>query len=155
ATQQLSEWHNSVGTTAITVLTHFMSSQDDVETDEDCKNLAKNLHLKLAFLYGTVTEDSKFKQPFQSELLIQRHVYSFSRHTTTNSFLVFQMERALNIFSGDMCVSELKVNSKGKAIKVPHTMNKASGKPSSTLKVFSDTNYSEVTRGYMKSINHL
>ncbi|KAG1816670.1 uncharacterized protein BJ212DRAFT_1271266 [Suillus subaureus] len=65
------------------------------------------------------------------------------------------MECALDIFSGDMCVSELKVNSKGKAIKVPHTMNKALGKPSSALKAFSDTNYSEVTRGYMKSINHL
>ncbi|KAG1837819.1 hypothetical protein C8R48DRAFT_539696, partial [Suillus tomentosus] len=57
ATQRLSEWRNGVGTTAITVLTHFMSSQDDVETDEDRKNFAKNLHLKLAFLYGTVTED--------------------------------------------------------------------------------------------------
>jgi hypothetical protein len=65
------------------------------------------------------------------------------------------MERALDIFSGDTRVSELKVNSKGKAIKVPHTMNKASGKPSSALKAFSDTNYSEVTRGYMKSINRL
>lgn len=48
-----------------------MSSQDDVETDEDRKNFAKNLRLKLAFLYGTVTKDGKFKQPFQSELLIQ------------------------------------------------------------------------------------
>ncbi|KAG2036412.1 hypothetical protein BDR03DRAFT_866272 [Suillus americanus] len=51
--------------------------------------------------------------------------------------------------------SELKVNSKGKAIKVPHTMNKASGKPSSALKAFLNTNYGEVTRGYMKSINRL
>ncbi|KAG2336472.1 hypothetical protein BDR05DRAFT_896677 [Suillus weaverae] len=65
------------------------------------------------------------------------------------------MERALNIFSGDTHVSELKVNSKGKAIKVPHTVNKASGKPSSALKAFSDMNYGEVTRGYMKSINRL
>ncbi|KAG1809303.1 uncharacterized protein BJ212DRAFT_1220540, partial [Suillus subaureus] len=129
ATQRLSEWRNSVGTTAITVLTHFMLSHDDVETDEDCKNFAKNLHLKLAFLYGTITKDGKFKQPFQSELLIQ-------------------MECALDIFSRDMRVSELKVNSKGKAIKVPHTMNKALGKPSSALKAFSDTNYGEVTRGY-------
>ncbi|KAG1805486.1 uncharacterized protein BJ212DRAFT_1283635 [Suillus subaureus] len=65
------------------------------------------------------------------------------------------MEHALDIFSRDMCVSELKVNSKGKAIKVPHTVNKALGKPSSALKAFSDMNYSEVTRGYMKSINCL
>ncbi|KAG1805487.1 uncharacterized protein BJ212DRAFT_1209952, partial [Suillus subaureus] len=57
ATQWLSEWRNSVGTTAITVLMHFMSSQDNVETDEDRKNFVKNLCLKLAFLYGTVTKD--------------------------------------------------------------------------------------------------
>ncbi|KAG1792119.1 uncharacterized protein BJ212DRAFT_1293403, partial [Suillus subaureus] len=148
ATRRLSEWHNSVGTTAITVLMHFMSSQDDVETDEDRKNFAKNLRLKLAFLYGTITEDGKFKQPFQSELLIQ--VLIQHRCTTWGA-----MECALDIFSRDTRISELKVNSKGKAIKVPHTMNKASGKPSSALKAFSDTNYGEVTRGYMKSINHL
>ncbi|KAG1781230.1 hypothetical protein EV702DRAFT_962891, partial [Suillus placidus] len=121
---------------SISILTHFMSSQDDVETDEDHKIFAKNLRLKLV-------------------LPLRRHVYSFSRHTTTNSFLMFQMERALNIFSGDTRVTELKVNSKGKAIKVPHSMNKASGKPSSALKVFSDTNYGDATRGYMMSINRL
>ncbi|KAG1780641.1 hypothetical protein EV702DRAFT_964226 [Suillus placidus] len=65
------------------------------------------------------------------------------------------MEHALDILGGDTRVSELKVNSKGKAIKVPHTLNKASGKPSSALKAFLDTNYSEATRGYMKSINRL
>ncbi|KAG1782284.1 hypothetical protein EV702DRAFT_960786 [Suillus placidus] len=121
---------------SISILTHFMSSQDNVETDEDRKIFAKNLCLKLV-------------------LPLRRHVYSFSRHTTTNSFLMFQMEHALDIFSGDTRVSELKVNSKGKAIKVPHSMNKASGKPSSALKAFSDTNYGDVTRGYMTSINRL
>ncbi|KAG1869647.1 hypothetical protein F4604DRAFT_1543273, partial [Suillus subluteus] len=71
ATQRLSEWRNGVGTTAISVLTHFMSMQDDIETDDDRKDFAKNLHLKLGFLYGTITEDGKYKQPFQSELLVQ------------------------------------------------------------------------------------
>ncbi|KAG1869646.1 hypothetical protein F4604DRAFT_1577596 [Suillus subluteus] len=65
------------------------------------------------------------------------------------------MERALDIISGDTRVSELKFNSKGKAIKVPHSLNKVMGKPSSALKAFSDTNYGEATRGYMKSINRL
>lgn len=65
------------------------------------------------------------------------------------------MERALDIISGDTRVSELKFNSKGKAVKVPHSLNKVTGKPSSALKAFSNTNYGEATRGYMKSINRL
>ncbi|KAG1875823.1 hypothetical protein F4604DRAFT_1581771 [Suillus subluteus] len=117
---------------SISILTHFMSMQDDIETDDDCKDFAKNLLLPL-----------------------RRHVYSLSRQTTTDLFLVFQMERALDIISGDTRVSELKFNSKGKAVKVPHSLNKVTGKPSSALKAFSDTNYGEVTRGYMKSINRL
>jgi hypothetical protein len=65
------------------------------------------------------------------------------------------MEHALNIFSGDTHISDMKVNSKGKAVKVPHSLNKVSGKPSGALKAFSDTNYSEVTRSYMMSISCL
>lgn len=45
--------------------------QDDIETDDDRKDFAKNLRLKLGFLYGTIMEDGKYKQPFQSELLVQ------------------------------------------------------------------------------------
>ncbi|KAG1836964.1 hypothetical protein F4604DRAFT_1602003, partial [Suillus subluteus] len=52
-------------------------------------------------------------------------------------------------------ISELEVNSKGKAVKVPHSLNKASGKTSNARKAFSDTNYGVATRGYMKSINRL
>jgi hypothetical protein len=48
-----------------------MSTQDDIESDEDRKDFAKNLRLKLGFLYGSITEDGKYKQPFQSELLVQ------------------------------------------------------------------------------------
>ncbi|KAG1803024.1 uncharacterized protein BJ212DRAFT_1216033, partial [Suillus subaureus] len=128
ATQWLSEWHNGIGTTAISVLTPFMSMQDNIKTDEDHKDFVKNLHLKLGFLYGTIMEDGKYKQPFQSELLIQVQV--------------------LMQHSRDMHISELKFNSKGKAIKVPHSLNKVTGKPSSALRAFSDTNYSKVTRGY-------
>ncbi|KIK33821.1 hypothetical protein CY34DRAFT_18133 [Suillus luteus UH-Slu-Lm8-n1] len=44
-TQQLSEWRNGMGTTTVTALTHFMSLQDDVETDEDREDFANNLLL--------------------------------------------------------------------------------------------------------------
>lgn len=66
------------------------------------------------------------------------------------------MERALKIIGRDkMLISELEVNSKGNAVKVPHSMNKASGKISNSRKAFSDTNFGAATRGYMKSINRL
>ncbi|KAG2068113.1 hypothetical protein BDR04DRAFT_973875, partial [Suillus decipiens] len=66
------------------------------------------------------------------------------------------MECALKIIGPDkMLISELEVNSKGNAVKVPHSMNKASGKISNSRKAFSDTNFGAATRGYMKSIKHL
>ncbi|KAG1849360.1 hypothetical protein C8R48DRAFT_555436, partial [Suillus tomentosus] len=128
ATQRLSEWRNGMGTTAVTALTHFMSLQDDVQTDQDREDFANNLLFKLGFLYGSITEDGQFKKPFQSELL---------------------MERALKIIGHDKTlISELEVNSKGNAVKVPHSMNKASGKISNSRKAFSDTNFGAATRGY-------
>ncbi|KAG1886074.1 hypothetical protein F4604DRAFT_1675749 [Suillus subluteus] len=97
---------------------------DDIETDDDRKDFAKNLRLKLGFLYGTITEDGKYKQPFQSELLVQVLV----QH---------RWNAPLNIISGDTL---------WKAVKVPHSLNKVTGKPSSALKAFSDTNYGEANQ---------
>ncbi|KAG1719031.1 hypothetical protein EDB19DRAFT_1599314, partial [Suillus lakei] len=66
------------------------------------------------------------------------------------------MECALKIIGRDKTlISELEVNSKGNAVKVPHSMNKASGKISNSRKAFSDTNFGSATRGYMTSINRL
>ncbi|KAG1878919.1 hypothetical protein F4604DRAFT_1579689 [Suillus subluteus] len=66
------------------------------------------------------------------------------------------MECALKLIGLDnTLVSELEVDSKGKAVKVPHSLNKASGKNSNAQKAFSDTNYGVATRDYMKSINRL
>ncbi|KAG1719778.1 hypothetical protein EDB19DRAFT_1967678 [Suillus lakei] len=132
ATQRLSEWRNGMGTTAVTALTHFMSLQDDVETDEDREDFANNLLFKLGFLYGSITEDGQFKKPFQSELLVQ--VLVQHRCATWGAIESHRkMEHALKIIGRDkMLISELEVNSKGNAVKVPHSMNKASGKISNS-----------------------
>ncbi|KAG1815848.1 hypothetical protein DFJ58DRAFT_739841 [Suillus subalutaceus] len=53
----------------VIVLANFMFSQDNIETDEDCTGLAKSL--RLAFLYGNISEEGKGKNPFQSDLIIQ------------------------------------------------------------------------------------
>ncbi|KAG1741343.1 hypothetical protein EDB19DRAFT_1634637, partial [Suillus lakei] len=65
------------------------------------------------------------------------------------------VERAICLIASETLVSELEVNSEGKAIKVPHSLNKSSGKISSSQKAFSDTNFSVMTRCYMISTNHL
>ncbi|KIK32331.1 hypothetical protein CY34DRAFT_19126 [Suillus luteus UH-Slu-Lm8-n1] len=146
ALQRLSEWRNCIGTTAVTVYTNFMSLQDDVETDEDCKGFSESLLVKLAFLYGNITEEGKFERPFESELIIQAlSAFALQRH----------VEHAIRLITSETLVSELEVNSKGKAIKIPHSMNKSSGKISSSRKAFSDTNFGVMTRWYMTSINRL
>ncbi|KAG2362914.1 hypothetical protein BDR07DRAFT_1283556, partial [Suillus spraguei] len=143
--QRLSEWRNGVGTTAITVLTHFMSTQDDIESDEDRKDFAKNLRLKLGFLYGSITEDGKYKQPFQSELLIQ--VLVQHRCATLGAI---DSHRKTSYAKGALSLATAAACCQG-----PHSLNKVTGKASNALKAFSDTNYGEATRGYMKSINRL
>ncbi|KAG1846646.1 hypothetical protein F4604DRAFT_1936325 [Suillus subluteus] len=120
-----------------------MSLQDDIQTDQDHKDFANNLLFKLGFLYGSVTKDRQFKKPFQSELLVQ--VLIQHRCTTWGTIdshrkithakgtlsLATVMEYALKLIGLDnTLVSELEVNSKGKAVKVPHSLNKASGKNS-------------------------
>ncbi|KAG1800173.1 uncharacterized protein BJ212DRAFT_1305311 [Suillus subaureus] len=109
ALQQLSEWRNCIGTIAVTVYTNFMSLQGNIKTDEDCKGFSKSLLVKLVFLYGSITEEGKLEKPFKSELIIQ-------------------VEHAICLITSETLVSKLEVNSKGKAIKDPHSLNKSSGK---------------------------
>ncbi|KAG1731853.1 uncharacterized protein EDB91DRAFT_1058431, partial [Suillus paluster] len=65
------------------------------------------------------------------------------------------VERAICLIASETLVSELEVNSRGKAVKVPHTLNKSSGKISGSQKAFLDTNFGVMTRCYMTSINRL
>jgi hypothetical protein len=69
---------------------------------------------------------------------------------------MFQMECALKLIRlNNTLISKLEVNSRGKAVKIPNSLNKESGKTSNTQKAFSDTNYGVATRDYMKSINRM
>ncbi|KAG1889826.1 hypothetical protein F4604DRAFT_1914339 [Suillus subluteus] len=148
ALQWLSEWRNGIGSTAVTVFTNFMSLQDDVKTDEDHKGFAESLLVDLAFLFSYSTH-----APLGALLtaIAKEHM----RKALSVFVLQQHMERAICLIASETLVSELEVNSKGKAIKVPHSMNKSSGKISGSRRAFSDTNFSEMTRCYMKSINRL
>ncbi|KAG1856601.1 hypothetical protein C8R48DRAFT_608062 [Suillus tomentosus] len=72
ALQRLSEWRNSLGTTALVVFANFLRSQPDLETDEDHEQFSACLLIKSAFLFGTIKDDgSKHTEPFQSDLIVQ------------------------------------------------------------------------------------
>ncbi|KAG2031390.1 hypothetical protein BDR03DRAFT_847672, partial [Suillus americanus] len=57
ALQRLSEWRNSISTTALVVFATFLCSQPDLETHEDHQQFSACLLIKSAFLYGTIKED--------------------------------------------------------------------------------------------------
>ncbi|KAG1892001.1 hypothetical protein F4604DRAFT_1565083, partial [Suillus subluteus] len=166
ALQRLSDWRHNIGHSAVSVLASFMLSQDDVETDRDREDFANSLLFKLGFLYGHITEDGKFQKPFQSDLILEvlvQHSHSTSgainRHRSPTDIThargaigLITLERALKIIGHH---PTLGVNSKGKAVKVPHTLNKATGKDSGSRSAFSVTNFGSATRNYMKSINRL
>ncbi|KAG1839680.1 hypothetical protein F4604DRAFT_1599397 [Suillus subluteus] len=65
------------------------------------------------------------------------------------------MERAITLFAREgFLLSHIKINSRGKASKVPQKHNKSMGNESSTLLGFSDANWGAPTKSYTKSITH-
>ncbi|KAG2114272.1 uncharacterized protein F5147DRAFT_533048, partial [Suillus discolor] len=69
--QRLSEWRNTFSNVALAVLANFMTSQDDLKTDEDRKDFASALLDKFTFLFGDIAEDGEVSNPFQSDLIVQ------------------------------------------------------------------------------------
>jgi hypothetical protein len=56
---------------ALAILANFMTSQDDLKTDEDRQYFALALLEKLSFLFGDITEDGEVSNPFQSDFIVQ------------------------------------------------------------------------------------
>lgn len=56
---------------ALIVLTNFMASQDDLDTDQDRKDFTIALVEKLGFLFGEITDEGAMSKPFQSDLIVQ------------------------------------------------------------------------------------
>ncbi|KAG1801993.1 uncharacterized protein BJ212DRAFT_1487474 [Suillus subaureus] len=125
ALQQLSEWCNGIGSTAVTVFTNFMLLQDDVKTNEDCKGFAESLLVNLVFLFLYSTH-----APLG--VLLTAITKECMRKALSVFVLQQHMECTIRLITSKTLVSELEVNSEGKAVKVPHSMNKFSGKISSS-----------------------
>ncbi|KAG1881237.1 hypothetical protein F4604DRAFT_1678829 [Suillus subluteus] len=170
ALQRLSEWRNSLGTTALVVFANFLRSQADLETDEDREQFSACLLTKSAFLFGTIKEDgSKHTESFQSDLIMQvlaQHHCAISGAlavvpgiTTLGhakgalALATSAMECTIRLFAKEgFLLSHIKINSRGKASKAPQKHNKSTGNKSSALLAFSDANWGAPTKSYIKSI---
>ncbi|KAG2750295.1 hypothetical protein P692DRAFT_20729939 [Suillus brevipes Sb2] len=63
------------------------------------------------------------------------------------------MERAIALFANEgFLLSYIEINGRGRASRAPQKHNKSSGNESSALLAFSDVNWGEPTRSYVKSI---
>ncbi|KIK47185.1 hypothetical protein CY34DRAFT_74693 [Suillus luteus UH-Slu-Lm8-n1] len=170
ALQRLSEWRNSLGTTALVVFANFLRSQADLETDEDREQFSACLLTKSAFLFGTIKEDgSKHTEPFQSDLIMQvlaQHhcavsgalavvpgITTLGHAKGALALATSAMERAIRLFAKEgFLLSHIEINSRGKASKAPQKHNKSTGNESSALLAFSDANWGAPTKSYIKSI---
>ncbi|KAH7912048.1 hypothetical protein BJ138DRAFT_1100611 [Hygrophoropsis aurantiaca] len=170
--QRLSEWRNSLGSIAFVVLADFFNCQEDITTDEDRRNLAQNLLTKFNFVYENIAADGTRINAFHSQLIIQvvaHHMatiwdavevpgLSMGRAPSARgaiSLATAAMERALRMFAnGDILLQDIDLSSKGKkAVKIPLKHNKATGKDSRAVLSFSDLNWGDATRSFMKSLN--
>ncbi|KAG1862696.1 hypothetical protein F4604DRAFT_1683836 [Suillus subluteus] len=156
--QWLSEWHNSISNVALIVLTNFMISQEDLNTDQDCQDFASGLLKRLCFLFGGISEDG--------EIVLVQHKCATSGAVNMpgiNNILLGHskgalalMERAIKLFAnGQMLLSDINTAGNGRNNKTPLHINPSTGKESSVPLVFSDTNWGVQTRAYITSISCL
>ncbi|KAG1732928.1 uncharacterized protein EDB91DRAFT_1251655 [Suillus paluster] len=175
--QQLSEWCNTLSNVALTVLTKFMTLQDDLKTDQDHKDFTLALLKKLSFLFGNITEDGQMSNPFQSDLIIQvlvQHKCATSgavsllgmSHTVSGhskGTLALATATACVLYSLLILLTHVHVFQMERAIRLfanEHILLSnidaaGNGKQSSVPLAFSDVNWGAHTRSYMTSINHL
>ncbi|KAG2116423.1 uncharacterized protein F5147DRAFT_568182 [Suillus discolor] len=129
--QRLSEWHNTFSNVALAILANFMTSQDDLKTDED----------RQAFALALLENSSTCFLPF---------------HMANLSYPVFQMERAIRLFvNGHMLLGDIDTAGNGRGNKTPLDVNPSTGNQSSVPLAFSEVNWGAHMRAYMASIKRL
>ncbi|KAG1886827.1 uncharacterized protein F5891DRAFT_1200678 [Suillus fuscotomentosus] len=173
--QRLSEWHNTFSNVALAILTNFMTSQDDLKTDEDRKDFASALLEKFSFLFGDITVDGEVSNPFQSDLIVQvlvQHkcatssavnlpgtndtVPGHSRGALSLATAAAHMERTIRLFvNGHMLLGDIDTSGNGRGNKTLLDINPSTGNQSSIPLAFSEANWGAHTRAYMVSITCL
>ncbi|KAG2340121.1 hypothetical protein BDR05DRAFT_1002702 [Suillus weaverae] len=166
--QWLSEWCNTLSNVALVVLANFMTSQEDINTDQDHEDFASALHTKLTFLFGDIIEDGELSNPFQSDLLMQvlvQHKCATSGAASLprmNNTMPGHSKGVLALVMAAACVFypfhiqlTYPVFQMECAIKLFSNRHMLLSKESSVPLAFSDANWGMHTRSYMMSINCL
>ncbi|KAG1903745.1 uncharacterized protein F5891DRAFT_977315 [Suillus fuscotomentosus] len=129
--QRLSEWCNTFSNVALAMLANFMTSQDDLKTDEDLQRFCIGLTRKV-------------------QLFIWGHCRGWRGSRAA------QMERAIRLFiNGHMLLGDINTSGNGRGNKTPLDVNPSTGNQSSVPLAFSEANWGAHTRAYMASITCL
>ncbi|KAG1797163.1 hypothetical protein EV424DRAFT_1546761 [Suillus variegatus] len=103
ALEQLSEWRNGLSSITLVVLANFLSSQKDLKTDENHKNILTKLLHKLAFLFEDIRDDSsKHMRPYESDLITQMLM---QHHCATLGAVHVQRTTTLTYGKGALCLA--------------------------------------------------
>lgn len=85
------------------MLANFLSSQKDLKTDENHKNISTKLLHKLAFLFEDIRDDSsKHMRPYESDLITQMLM---QHHCATLGAVHVQRTTTLTYGKGALCLA--------------------------------------------------
>ncbi|KAI6012221.1 hypothetical protein EDC04DRAFT_2579953 [Pisolithus marmoratus] len=171
ASQRLCQWRSNFGSTAITVISHFLVSDVNSavpslpEVRSKCSELLDNL----AFLYSdpeTLDPKTVFRSYFVLFLLGHAHIQACTgspnmlnlisedlKRTGIKGALALTcaaLHRTLTLYNEGMLNFDAMVPPR--KAKMPLKMNKATGKESSTALTFSEQNCGSRTRQYADAI---
>jgi hypothetical protein len=182
ATQRLCMWRNNFGSTAIALVSNFLSSVNenidddeqadndsiDVDTDSDAQekimvHMARTLLKDYAFLFAdpdTCQTSEIYRSIFMLQMIATVHLNTFIGFVdvpelNTSALPSMQMEGVIAA-----CAVALErafklvadKEKKGTALKTPLRLNKATGKESSAQLAFSESNWGTFTRDYYLSL---
>ncbi|KAI6017860.1 hypothetical protein EDC04DRAFT_2743962 [Pisolithus marmoratus] len=160
ASQQLCQWRSNFGSTAITVLSHFLLSDlnSAVPSLPEVQSKCSELLDKLAFLYSdpeTLDPKTTFRSyfPCTGSPNTSKLIFEDLKRTGIKGALALTcaaLHHTLALYSEGMLNLNAMV-APGKA-KMPLKMNKAAGKEASTALMFSEQNCGSRTRQYADAI---
>ncbi|KAI6112128.1 hypothetical protein EDD16DRAFT_1521590 [Pisolithus croceorrhizus] len=155
ATQQLSIWHSNFGSTALTIMAHFLASSDDTRHPGTVWEMCKDLLDGLAFLFQDL-DPMNSKNVYRSQLLLQllAHTHLWScvgcpdiPNLNTHSLKEYGIKGAISL-----CCAAISTHSKAMA-RTLLKLNRTSRKELSTALAFSEQNWGSCTWQYFMLVN--
>ncbi|KAI6019110.1 hypothetical protein EDC04DRAFT_2607628 [Pisolithus marmoratus] len=169
ASQCLSRWHHSMGSTAITLLECYLASDPDTDVEQMCDTL---LH-KQAFAYEDLdshTPEEAFRSAFILQLLANMHLHSCAGSVDfpalgltpkpymvrgTIMLCVAALEHAIKQVKSQAVSTDAMGKGQGGTnfLKSNHK-HKSSGRPANAEHTFLEQNWGSTTSSYFQSITN-